>query len=153
MVTKKIPKLHISILLFVVSVLLKYLTFVISVVFTPLYYLITLKWLKGGHKLSEWFYNMAISNDQTGNVQSALTFQKMFTKGNAHEFGDPDDTVSYVLARNLHKGRLNAFGRVMAWLLDKIDSSDGGHMEKAIQSKIESDEEAVLRIQYKEYYS
>lgn len=148
--SNKTPKLHISILLWLVSIILKYLTFVISFVFTPIYYLVTLKWLKGGYKLSEWFYNMAISNDQGGNVQSALTFQKMFTRGKAFEFGEPDDTVSYVLARNRYKGRLNAFGRIIAWLLDKIDHK---HIDKAIESKIESDQEAVLRIQSKEYYS
>jgi hypothetical protein len=149
----KVPKLYISVILWITSIILKYLTFSISVIFTPAYYLITLKWRSGVYKLSEWFFHMAISNDQGGNVQSALTFQKMFTKGKSFPFGNPDDTVSYILARNMYKGRLNSLGMFMAWLLDKIDSSDGGHMNKAIESKVESDQEALLRIQNKEYYN
>jgi len=149
---KPIPKLHISILLWVVSILLKYFTFAISVVLTPIYYLVTFKWKSGSIRISEWFYNMAIANDQTGNVQSSVTFQLMFTKKIAYRFGDPDDTVSYVLGRNKYKGMLNSFGRGIVWLLDKIDNSDGGHIKKAVEIKIESDLEAVKRVKAKEYY-
>lgn len=149
----KVPKLHISIILFLVSVILKYLAFSISVIGTPLYYLITLKWASGTKKLSEWFYNMARSNDKTGAVQSAVTFQFLFTKKGAPKFGEDDEFVSYILARSQIKKKLNPVGWFMAKLLNLIDSKDGGHMTKAIRERRNADIDAVNRLELNEYFT
>lgn len=124
----------------------------ISAIYTPVYYLITLKWKTGSRALAQWLITAAVSNDQTANAQSAEILQVLFTKKGRFEFGDPDDTVSYVLARNKYRGTLNLAGRILAGLLDAIDHTDGGHMEKSIESKIASDQDAVLRIKEFNYY-
>ena len=139
--------------LWVISILLKFISMGISWIFTPLYYLISLKWKTGSGKLTEWFFNMALSNDQSGNVQSAATFQVLFTKSGGEKFGNPDDTVSYVLAKNKYQNKLTIFGKALSKLLDRIDSSDGGHMKKSIYSKMESDQEGTMRLQQDKYFS
>jgi hypothetical protein len=140
--------------LLIISIILKYLVTVLSIIFNPIYYLLTLKWKSGAYALGDWMYQTALANDQTGNVIGGEIFRILFTKRqkNSHPFSDEDDTVSYVLARNKYKLNLNFIGRGMAWVLDKIDPSDGGHMSKAIHSKIESDEEAVLRMNENKYF-
>lgn len=145
-------RLLIAFLLFITSLVLKYVVGAISVVFVPLYYLITFKWKKGAFKLADWLYNIALSNDQHGNVVNAETLQIIFTKKGGEKFGNPDDTVSYVLAKNKYQLRLNKLGKAMGWLLDKIDHSGGGHLYKAIGMKIESDKEAKERLERNNYY-
>ena len=138
----------------IVSIILKYLVTALAFIINPLYYLITLKWKTGTHALGDWMYKVALANDQTGNVIGGVIFKYVFTKNHrhAHPFSCEDDTVSYVLARNKYKMTLNMSGRLLAGLLDKIDPSDGGHMVKAIENKILSDEDAVLRYKDNKYY-
>lgn len=148
-----IKRLAIALLLWLVSLLLKYIIAMISFVFTPIYYIITFKWRSGILKLSDWFYNMALSNDQSGNVTNATTFQFIFTKPGGETFGNADDTVSYVLARNKYQGRLTFFGRLLVGILDAIDYSAGGHIYKAIGMKRNSDYEASIRFKEDDYYN
>lgn len=142
-------------LLLMISIILKYLVTLLSLVFNPVYYLITLKWKSGANALGDWMAKTALANDQTGNVIGGEIFRILFTKRgvDSHPFSDEDDTISYVLARNKYKNNLNPIGKGMAWLLDKIDPADGGHMSKSIHSKIESDEEAVLRLNKNKYFN
>lgn len=151
---KPIKRLFAGMILLMISIILKYVVTAISFIFNPIYYLVTLKWKTGAAALGDWMYQTALANDQTGNVIGGEIFRYLFTKRqqNSHPFGDEDDTVSYVLARNKYKKNLNIGGRFMAWLLNIIDSSGGGHMYKAIENKIESDEEAVLRVTENKYF-
>lgn len=151
---KPIKRLFAGLLLLLISIILKYVVTAASILFNPIYYVVTLKWKTGAAALGDWMYKTALSNDQTGNVIGGEIFRYLFTKRqqNSHPFGDEDDTVSYVLGRNKYKKNLNAAGRVLGGLLDIIDSSGGGHLYKAIESKIESDEEAVLRVTENKYF-
>ena len=151
---RPIKRLLSGLLLLMISIILKYLVTALSIIINPLYYLITLKWRTGTNALGDWMHKVALANDQTGNVIGGVIFKYLFTKNHikAHPFSNEDDTVSYVLARNKYKMTLSASGRLLAGLLDKIDPSDGGHMRKAIESKILSDEDAVLRYTDNKYY-
>ena len=151
---KPIKRLFAGMLLLIISIILKYLVTAIAMLINPIYYLVTLKWKTGIDTLGEWFYKVALSNDQTGNVIGGVIFKYLFTKNkvNFHPFGDEDDTVSYVLARNKYKGNLNLPGTMLGGLLDIIDSSGGGHLVKAISNKIGRDQEAVIRMNENKYF-
>jgi hypothetical protein len=144
-----IKKLFVGLLLVLVSVVLKYLVTALAMVVSPIYYIITFKWKSGIGALGDWLFKVALANDQSGNVIGKVIFQFLFTKPGGHLYGCEDDTVSYVLARNKYKGKLSGPGVVLARILESIDS---GHLYKAIESKIESDQDALLRIQEDKYF-
>jgi hypothetical protein len=150
--TNPVKGIAIGLVLLIISFILKTAAMLISWIANPIYYIATFKWKTGGNKLAEWLYTSALANDQTGNAQSAIVFQFMFTKKGSFKFGDPDDTVSYVLARNKYKGKLNLAGRIIGGFLDAIDHDNGGHLKKSIESKIESDQEALVRMQENKYF-
>lgn len=147
-----VKRLGLAFLLWLVSMVLKYFVGLISIVVMLVYYIVSIKWKTGAGKLADWFENMALSNDQHGNVVNAVTFDLIFSKKGAMKYGNPDDTVSYVLARNFYKGKLTFWGRLLKGILNAIDHKDGGHMITAIENKREADQEAILRHQEDKYY-
>ncbi len=72
--------------------------------------------------------NIAISFDQLGGVLGAPLFNKILRKKFGHKFGNPDETISFVLGQNKASGHLTRFGKFIADLLNKIDDN---HVEKA----------------------
>lgn len=58
-------------------------------------------------------------------------------------FGDEDDTLSYVFAKNYYHGSLSSFGRVWAWVLNAVDKN---HLLKAVDAKEKRDIEALCRL-------
>ena len=136
-------------ILFVIALVLTGFVFAINIVIQPIYYIVTFKWKSGVKQLDKWFYKLALSIDQFGNVATATTLQLLLTKPLSHSFGEEDDTVSYVLACNRELGTLTALGRFIGWVLDKIDKD---HLTKAINNKIAKDEEAILRYQQNKYF-
>lgn len=138
-----------GLILLIVSLILTSVVSVISVIVTPIYYIVTFKWRSGVKQLDKWLYKMALSIDQFGNVSCGTTLKFLMTKGKRYNFGDEDDTVSYVLGRNKYRETLTAFGRFIVWVLNLLDKD---HVEKAIKMKIEADEKASLRYRYERYY-
>lgn len=132
-----------GLLLFIVAIILTTAVTLISLVFTPIYYLVTFKWKSGVKELDKWFYKLALSVDQFGNVSCAKTLQVLLTKPINHPFGDEDDTVSYCLAKNKELGSLTLLGRIIGGILDLIDKD---HLAKAIDNKRERDLEACKRV-------
>lgn len=141
---KLFKALAVGLLLWIVSALLKNALFLINFVFTGVYFIVAFKWKTGAAELAKWFFKNALANDQSGNVQSAAMFQLIFTKKGAEPFGNEDDTVSYVLARNYYKYKLTFAGRALGYILELIDKD---HLTKSIESKIKSDREAAKRLQ------
>lgn len=85
------------------------------------------------HKgLSYYFWQCALSIDQTGNTVCQFLFNDFMIKPNGHRCGNPDETVSYVLGMNKAKGTLYSLGRAIAWILNKIDKN---HVEKATKNE------------------
>jgi len=135
--------------LFIISIVLAILAGGLSIIFTPLYYLVRFDFQKGLNHLGDYLKKIALSIDQLGNVFGGSMFQILFIKRGGHLFGDEDDTISYVLGRNYYKRKLNIFGKFLGWILKLIDP---GHLHKSISNKIERDQDAVLRIQKDEYF-
>jgi len=81
-------------------------------------------------KLGSWWYVIAISVDQLGNVVMSTLFNDILIKKYGYEFGHEDLTVSAVLGVNKKMGTLTKLGKFIADLLNKIDPD---HVEKAIE--------------------
>lgn len=80
--------------------------------------------------LNAFFMPVALSLDQLGNVWFAPLFNLVLRKKGGYEFGDPDQTISYVIGRNKLDGTLTAFGRLIYRGLNKIEEN---HCEIAVK--------------------
>ena len=77
--------------------------------------------------LTDYWYTMAKSIDQHGNVAGGPLFNLILGKG----FGNEDETISSVLGRNKKDGTLMPMGKAVAWGLNRLDKN---HVEKSIGS-------------------
>ena len=82
--------------------------------------------------LSVYFRNVALSIDQLGNTMGAPMMNNLLMKKNCTyaKFGNPDQTISYVLGINYKLNSLNKLGLLIVKILDKIDNQ---HVEKAVK--------------------
>jgi hypothetical protein len=102
-----------------------------SVVLYPLgliYSLITFKF--SFKELGAYWYVMAISVDQLGNVVMGTLFNDILIKKYGYKFGDEDATVSMALGVNKKMGTLTKLGKAIADILNFIEKD---HVEKAIE--------------------
>jgi len=111
--------------------LLLLLAVVLSVILYPLgwvYSMITFRLsLK---KLGKYWFVMAVSVDQLGNVVMSTLFNDIMIKKYGHKFGDEDQTISMVLGVNKAMGTLTKIGKLLADILNFLDKD---HVEKAIE--------------------
>ena len=135
--------------LLVVSIFLGTFFSALAFIYSLIYCLVTFKIQTALNELGSWMLKMAVSIDQFGNVSGAMVMNKVLIKKNGIKFGHEDDTISYILARNKYHRTLTVAGKILGSILNLIDRN---HLEKAIEAKIISDEDAVLRIQKDEYY-
>ena len=139
-----------GLVLVIVAIVLTSFVGVLSLVITPIYFIITFKWKTGLNQLDKWLYKLALSIDQTGNVLCATTLQLLLTTKYGFEFGsDEDDTVSYCLGRNQLRGTLTWLGKAIVWILNKLEKD---HTGKAIAMKIVKDKEAQVRVIENKYH-
>ncbi len=157
--------------LFLVSIILGAVLFSFSLVFTPIYYLITLKWKTGGKKLNRYFYLCALAVDQLGNRLTSEVLNVTLLKKRAGdflevnkedeildtqlidwpgmEFGEVDDTISYVLGVNYYTGNLTKVGLFLVRLLNILEKY---HVERALCYKYLTDLDGALRLHTDFYY-
>lgn len=130
-----------SLVLFLVAVVLAAalfpLGFVTEVIFN-IYYLRS--------KLADYFYALALGIDKIGNVVLGTLFNKIMIvkKYKAYEFGSINDTISYVLARNLpvtvirfelNKKETKVLTKLGWWLVCILERLDPDHMAKTRRRK------------------
>ena len=142
-------KLIISIFLFVIAVFFTALFTIITLPLNWLYYFCTFRWKTGIVKISAYFYQMALSIDQFANVslQNPMNLTMVKRKEDFHKFGDEDDTLSYIIAKNRGRKTLSKFGAMWGRFLNWVDTDeDGDHLEKAIKNKYKRDLEAYERL-------
>lgn len=97
---------------------------------TMLYAIIKLTF-KGG--LMKYFYNLALSIDQLGNVMIAPMANDILLKNGAPKlYGDPDETISHVTGVNYVSETLTDFGYFVAHSLDAVDKD---HVTKASENE------------------
>jgi len=76
---------------------------------------------------SGYFKSSAVNLDKFGNREFRTLFNKTLATG--HRFGDINETISSVLGKNQLTGTLTCIGKVLVWILDKIDNN---HVIKSI---------------------
>jgi hypothetical protein len=135
--------------LFIIALILTFIFTAISFVVNPIYHLINFKWQTGINRMGEWLKNLAISIDQFGNVSSATILNFTLRKKGGIDFGEIDDTISYVLGRNYYHKSLTIIGKIIVFILHLIERD---HVKKAVMLKVEDDQEALIRIQEGKYY-
>ena len=99
----------------------------IFIIFAPIGWLVAL--LFKGRK--DYFWRVALSIDQTGNVICGKFFDLTLRTKEGYGFGEVDRTISYALGRNKIKGTLTKTGKALDWLLDIIDKE---HSLNAVKS-------------------
>lgn len=128
--------------MFVVALIPTFFITVISIVISFFYYLFSFNWQLGLSKLGDYFSAMALSIDQFANVsiQSPLRWLLIIDykrkSKKFYDFGNEDDTVSYVIAMNKELKSLSKFGLFWAWFLDFVDTN---HLGKTLENKRKKD--------------
>lgn len=112
----------IGFILFVVAVL-------ISVIIMPISFIYAMF----KTNFNKYLFNVALSIDQLGNAVCAPLFNKVLINEHHYKFGNPDDTVSYVLGVNKQFNNLSKTGQKLDNVLNRIDP---GHTDMAVQKAI-----------------
>jgi len=92
--------------------------------------------------VNDYLFMIALSIDQLGNVIGGPLFNYILIKENIYEFGDPDDTISYVLGRNEAVGNLSLLGKLIVWCLNIIDP---GHTQMAVLRAVKLRKRKIIK--------
>lgn len=71
---------------------------------------------------SGYFKSSAINLDKFGNREFRTLFNKTLINDKGHRFGNIEETISSVLGKNQLTGTLTNIGKVLVWILDKIEN-------------------------------
>ncbi len=94
-------------------------------------YSIILTFFKNGYiELDKYFFNCALADDQQANTYLAKLFNDILIKKNGHKFGDPDETISSVLGKNLKLNKLSIIGKGLNSILNLFEND---HAIKSIE--------------------
>ncbi len=116
-------------ILFIISVILSVVLYPLGFIYTSIKLAIGVKFKTWFKRIDRIFKSTATAVDQVGNVFMQEIFNDILIKKNGHKFGDDNETLSSVLGKNKQKCTLNFLGKMVAWILNKIDPN---HVEKAI---------------------
>lgn len=78
----------------------------------------------------KYFLSSATNLDRFANYEFRTLFNLTLKKKQGYEFGNFEDTISSVLGKNQRDKKLSVTGKVLAWILDKIDKD---HCKKSIK--------------------
>lgn len=81
-------------------------------------------------KAKGYFMVSAVNLDRFGNSEFRTLFNLTLKKKNGYEFGNFQETISSVLGKNERDGTLSKTGKVLVWILNKIDKN---HCQKSIK--------------------
>ncbi|MBN2668761.1 MAG: hypothetical protein JXR60_05985 [Bacteroidales bacterium] len=122
-----------GLLLFIVALLL-------AILFLPLgiLYALVVLWAKANFKtwlirIGDYFFVLAIAIDQMGNVIMMELFNDIMITKQGYQFGKEDETISSVLGKNQLNGSLKGAGKLLNWLLNKLDPN---HSVKSIETHV-----------------
>ena len=78
----------------------------------------------GFNRISDYFFDMALSIDQLGNVTCKELFNDtLILNRSKNRFGNPDETISSVLGKNKRDNTLTRTGKILDYVLDKLDKN------------------------------
>ena len=70
-----------------------------------------------------YFKNSAINLDKYGNREFRTFFNRFFRTKKGYPFGNERETISSALGKNERDGTLSKCGKIMVFILDKIDKN------------------------------
>lgn len=76
-----------------------------------------------------YFKSSAINLDKFGNREFRTLLNKTLKTDNGHAFGDMKETISGVLGKNERDKTLSKTGKILVWILNKLDKN---HCVKSI---------------------
>ena len=82
---------------------------------------------------SGYFKSSAINLDKFGNREFRTLFNKTLINDKGHRFGNIEETISSVLGKNQLTDTLTNSGKLLVWILDKIEND---HALKSIDKKL-----------------
>lgn len=134
-----------SVLLIIVAVVLAAALFPFSAFYTVVHAALTLQIRAFLAYLSNFLYSIALGIDKIGNVVCGALFNATLIRSkSAYQFGNINDTVSYVLARNLpvtvivfkfKRKPTKVLTWLGWWLVCILEVIDPDHMAKTMRRK------------------
>lgn len=73
------------------------------------------------HSAKKYWRSFAVDVDRFGNHQFRTLFNAILRKPHGYKFGDFRETISSVLGKNQRDNTLSRLGKLLVWILDKID--------------------------------
>lgn len=111
-------------LLWIVSNIIYYGLLPLVWVYDLIHYFYERKFFKAFKEIDNDFFNVALVNDQKGNVVYKHLFNALLIrKHSIHLFGNEDETVSSVLGKNLRDRTLTRLGKLICKILDALDEN------------------------------
>jgi len=80
------------------------------------------RWKFSFKRLDQQFLSIATSIDASGNVICKDLFNLILIKKGGYEFGKRKETISSVLGKNQRDKTLTSTGKVIVFILDKIET-------------------------------
>ncbi len=107
-----------GLILTVVAIVLSITTMWLGLTYTLFSLVLNGRW----KDLNAYFFDIAVSIDQLGNVVMRDLFNRLLiTKQSPYLFGNEDEVISSVLGKNQQLGTLKFLGKLVVGLLDVID--------------------------------
>jgi 8-oxo-dGTP diphosphatase len=74
-------------------------------------------------KIKKYFFRMAVSINQSGNVNAADFFNWALIDSDGYSFSDEDETISSVIGKNKKRGTLSKCGALLDAILELFDDN------------------------------
>lgn len=104
------------------SVILALMLFPLGLMVTFVINLYKRRWKLSFKRLDQQFLSIATSVDASGNVICKDLFNLILIKKGGYEFGNRKETISSVLGKNQRDKTLTRTGKVIVFILDKIET-------------------------------
>lgn len=105
-----------------VSLLLAAILYPLGLALTFIINLYKRRWKFSFKRLDQQFLSIATSIDASGNVICKDLFNLILIKKGGYEFGKRKETISSVLGKNQRDKTLTRTGKVIVFILDKIET-------------------------------
>lgn len=106
-----------------ISLLLSAILFPFGLIITFFINLYKRRWQFSFKRLDEQFLSIATSIDASGNVICKDLFNLVLIQKSGYKFGKRKETISSVLGKNQRDGTLTDTGKVVVFLLNKIEEN------------------------------
>tara|TARA_R110002012_G_scaffold312888_5_gene524018 strand:- start:3556 stop:3909 length:354 start_codon:yes stop_codon:yes gene_type:complete len=109
-----------ELIVYTITVILIVVTSPIGFLYTALKNIFTLKFITWISQIRAYFMVLIIALDQYSNVMMRDIFNDTMLKNKSkiYPFGNPDDTIGYVVRKNGNKDNLSLFGKFLLLILD-----------------------------------